>query len=134
MKHLTPFMTVTSSTLGERTFAVRYVPAGARYGLGNRLTTDQPLVEFYDTTYADDTADTDQHGFGPLGQFVSRYHPTSLLGEDHSMTGGVGGLLLDGAFREWSVDAESMEKVREWVRETRDRFAAVAAATAEATE
>lgn len=116
----TPVRTFTNSD--GRTFAVRIVPPGARYGRANVLTNDGPVMaEFYDTTTADD-GDGDfrpggRGGFGPLGQFVSRYNVPTLLGTDRYGTG-TGGLCLDGGAnaRVWRVDGDTMSAVREWLR------------------
>lgn len=103
----TPLRTFTNDK--GRTFAVRVLPAGARYGAGNRSVTDRAEVEFYDTTHADDAgAHNPAAGFGPIGQFVSRYHFGTLI--THS-----GGLTLDGGVPEWSLDAATMKQVTLWL-------------------
>jgi hypothetical protein len=107
-----------------RTFAVRLLPTGARYGRRNCVTNDSiALVEFYDTTYADDTTDDDldggAFGFGPLGQFVARYHVTTLLRLDEYRALFPGpGLCLDGGNAEvWTIDADTMTQVERWLSE-----------------
>lgn len=125
----TPFTTVTN--VHGRTFVVRYLPTGARYGRANCLVNEpgkfgygSPVVEFYDTTYADDSdgdytpGDKPLHGFGPLGQFVSRYNVASILGED-AYGSGTGALNLHGGVPVWYVDAETMLDVRDWLKKTR---------------
>lgn len=113
----TPFRTFTNTR--GRTFAVRVVPHGARYGRVNcLLNEDATLVEFYDTTYADDghgdyVVGT---GFGALGQFTGgRYFLSTLLGTDGTAGGGTGGLCIDGGVPEWDVDAATMSEVRAWL-------------------
>lgn len=107
----TPVRTFTTS--GGQSFAVRVLPTGARYGRTNALTCDHPTVEFYDTAYADDGRPGGQ-GFGPLGQFVSRYYVDTLLGHD-GHGGGSGGIDLYGGVREWEVDADTMTQIRTWL-------------------
>jgi hypothetical protein len=53
-----------------RTFNVRVIRRGERYGLGDALVhhTPDPLVEFWDATYEKDPRFT-----VGLGQFVARY-------------------------------------------------------------
>lgn len=100
----TPIRKVTTDA--GRTFTVRVLPVGARYGVNDACVIDDaPTVEFYDATYAD------QGGFGPLGQFVSRYHVAALVGR------GPGGLDLEGGLPQWLVDAATMEVVRAWLTE-----------------
>lgn len=122
----TPTMAVQAAN--GRWFAVRYLPLGARYGRANTLTVDDhEMVEFYDLTSADDSdgeyaVDVPQrYGFGPLGQFVSRLHVATLLGEDQwKSMGGAHGLCLDGGNpAEWSVDGSTMRVVLSWMRRTR---------------
>lgn len=90
-----------------RRFGVRVVRWGDRYGRDDCLTygdrdydrEHDPMIEFYDLTYAN------QRGFGPRGQFVSRYFRSTLF--DHQ-----GGLCLYGGEREdWSVPADAVLQV-----------------------
>lgn len=123
----TPIHTVT--TIVGRPFVVRYLPAGARYGVGGGLTASKPMVEFYDATHADDTAGDTGHGlpegFGPLGQFTGgRYLVETLLGED-GYGSGHGGLDIGGA--PWVIDAVTMDYVRVWLRATAERLEAAGA-------
>lgn len=77
-----------------RAFNVRAVFRGDRYGLGNALTHDgPPMVEFYDAFYAD------AKGFGPIGQFVSRYYLATLKLRPVSL------LSLQGDVPAWTVTA-----------------------------
>jgi len=88
-----------------RGWSVRLLRKGDNYGLNDVLTVNQeePLVEFYDATYANDA----RFDVG-LGQFVSRYYATSLAES-------AGGLNLDGGVAVWFVDADAMTEVREWI-------------------
>lgn len=100
-----------------RTFAVRMLPVGARYGREDCLTVDDDtLVDFYDTTHADDGAGWGD-GFGKLGQFVSRYYAATLLGLDkYSNTKPGEGLCLDGGNADvWTIDGTTMDAVRAWI-------------------
>jgi hypothetical protein len=82
-------------------FNVRVVRKGDRYGLSFCLThdKDEPLVEFYDARYP----------HTEFGQFVSRYHLSTILERDNA------GLCLDGGVPEWSVSANDMAAVRAWL-------------------
>lgn len=110
----TPFRTYTNDK--GRTFAVRYLPEGARYGRTNALTADCSTVEFYDTTSADDYPRDQYAGFGPLGQFVSRYDLATLR-EDRDYASGRRGLCLDGGGNAevWSIDGATMRRVMAWL-------------------
>jgi len=61
-------------------FRMRVVNNGDKYGRDMCLThsEDNPLIEFYDRRYSHDV---DPEGT-PLGQFVSRYYLSTLVGED----------------------------------------------------
>lgn len=113
MASKTPFALFTNDQ--GRTWTVRVLPVGARYGVHNMLTADAPTVEFYDTKFADDGAFA-RSGFGPLGQFVTRYNIATLLGID-GYGSGDGGLNMDGNVPVWTIDAETMKQVRTWLRE-----------------
>lgn len=102
---LTPLRTFTTDAY--RTFAVRLLPAGARLGTGP-VSNDSPdpVVEFWDTTYARDTNDGT---YGVLGQFVSRYRLSTLLAVR-------GGLCLEGsASVAWSLDNATLTAVQDWL-------------------
>ena len=86
---------------------VRIVYDGDRYGLRHCLVhhdagKNDPLVEFYDGTYAG------QDGFDPEGQFVSRYYLSTLLE-------GASGLLTTGLYLgddpSWRVPAAEMRGI-----------------------
>ena len=61
-----------------RSFNVRLVRRGDRYGLNDCLVHDQdePLVEFWDATYEHDPRFTPE-----LGQFAARYYLGTLTGK-----------------------------------------------------
>lgn len=88
-------------------FNVRIVFKGDKYGLRDCLTHEfeDPLVEFYDT----------QFDFTPHGQFVTRYYASTLLGLD-AWGRTTGGLVLDYGVESWVIDAESMDRIRDFVR------------------
>ena len=89
-------------------FNVRIVRKGDKYGLNNCLThdKDEPMVEFYDNRYPHT-----EHG-----QFVSRYYVATILGTDRYGSG-EGGLCLDGGNRDqWTVSAQDMDTVREYLK------------------
>jgi hypothetical protein len=82
-----------------REFAVRIVTKGMAYGYENCLihNLDEPLVEFYDTTYIEN--------FGPPGQFVTRYFLETLQRANNHC-----GLCLDGGSQAvWSIDYIAFE-------------------------
>lgn len=94
-------MIVTNAT--GRSFEVHVVAQGDRYGLHDSLVhrDRDPLVEFYDRTYAG------QKGYGARGQFVSNYYASTLAKD----VGQAVGLSLAGGFPEWYVDAAAMAEV-----------------------
>lgn len=83
-------------------FCVRIVEKGDTYGLNNCLThTDsEPLVEFYDKRFP----------HTEYGQFVSRYNLTTLLKMKKNL-----GLNLQGGVPDWSVNAQGMKEVLQWL-------------------
>ena len=93
-------------------FNVRIVRMGDKYGRNYCLThgEDKPLVEFYDSRYP----------HTEYGQFVSRYYVCTLL--ETSEGHGNRGLCLDGGVPSWTVSAEDMDTVREYLREQTDQF------------
>jgi len=96
-----------------RSFTVKIVRKGETYGLNNRLTHDEDdaLVEFYDAT---------RTGFGPEGQFVSRYYASTLLGEDTFSSRIRGqGICLQGDEPAWSIDGAAMEVVEAFTESNR---------------
>ena len=91
-------------TLERRPWLVRVVERDEAYGLNDCLTYKEfdPAVEFHDMARGLDNA-----------QFVSRYYLSTLRGRD-------GGLCLYGSESAWNVDADSMRKVRAWLREEQE--------------
>lgn len=89
-----------------RTFLVRVVNKGDKWGLNDCLTHDEddPLIEFYDLTNAN------TKGFGERGQFVSNYYARTLAEDAPSLH--KRGLCLDGGNADvWSIDAEALGPV-----------------------
>ena len=85
-------------------YNVRIVNAGDKYGRNDCLTNDkQPLVEFYDSRY-------DQADFMGRGQFVSRYYVDTIVRGEYP-----GGLSLDGGIPEWTVSADEMCQVKQYL-------------------
>lgn len=139
----TPTMAIQAGN-GEW-FAVRYLPNGARYGRGNRLTVDGgDTVQFWDLSSADDS-DGDygttpaRRGFGPLGNFTgASYFVATLLDDDpaawsHRRDLRETGLCLAGGVDAWNIDGGSMRIILSWMRRTRAELAAAAEAAAERT-
>ena len=86
-----------------RTFTVRIIHEGDRYGLNDCLTHDEsaPMVEFFDKTYEEAVFQIE--GFTPLGQFVSRYYLKTLAKDD----GADYGINLHGGVDVWRVSAQN---------------------------
>lgn len=102
----------TFTSRARRTFAVRVLPANARYGRDGSRVSDVAIVEFYDTTYADDTRHDETTGFGPLGQFVNRY----AFGEIIQHQGTLHLRTHDEAAQEaWAIDAATMKEITHWL-------------------
>lgn len=82
-----------------RTFNVRIVRSGERYGLADKLvhTEGDPLVEFWDATYENDPRFTVGRG-----QFVARYTLSTLTERAPS------GLALDMGIPVWTVTAANV--------------------------
>lgn len=104
-------MRVTNSSGDE--FEVRIIRKGERYGLNDCLVNDESdrffrpsdpiLVEFWD-------AGQDPKRFQGGCQFVNRYGLGTLL------SGGTDvGLNLYGGEPRWSIDADAMKSVYEWL-------------------
>jgi hypothetical protein len=85
-------------------FNVRIVKPGESYGLNFCLTNEGPktLVEFYDSRYT----------HTKYGQFVSRYYLETLLDGDTYPNG----LCLHGGVPSWSVSAQGMQEVLEFIK------------------
>jgi len=117
-----------TSTITNITFRIKLVLRGERHGLRDCLVHDQddPLVEFFDSRY-----DNSKFALG-LGQFISSYYLTTLLGLSQFGPGqhqrGLG-LDLQGGVPDWRVDGRSMNQVLVWAIKT---IAAKASATLDA--
>lgn len=87
-------------------FNIRIVNTGDKYGVNDCLTNDKaPMVEFYDARFT--------HGAdGARGQFVSRYYVETLINSYYPH-----GLCLDGGVPAWSVSADGMQQVIEYIKE-----------------
>lgn len=83
----------------EKSWLVKNVKQGDRYGLNNCLTHDKPtsMVEFYDTSNGE--------------QFVQRYYVDTFLGIGDGV-----GLMLDGGWSAWNLDGESVDSVKDWLK------------------
>ena len=107
-------MIVTNSE--GNTFEVRILRNGDKYGRANCLTwgeekysTGGDGVEFYDTHNSEDAS---------LWQMVSRYYIDTLL-NDYSTRAPIPeneGLDLHGGVPKWSIDGNTMAKVRQYLR------------------
>jgi hypothetical protein len=103
---------ITNAQTG-REFRVRIVKEGEAYGRDMCLIHDKvdPLVEFYDVKHEFDVAPDG----APLGQFVSRYYLSTLMGEGALSGPSIftedQGLNLDGGVDVWSIDAIGMADV-----------------------
>lgn len=87
-------------------FNVRIVNTGDRYGRNDCLINDKPpMVEFYDNRF-------DFPDFMGRGQFVSRYYVSTLLERQPDT-----GLCLDGGVPAWSVSAQDMEQVMQYIQQ-----------------
>lgn len=96
-------------------FTMRVVDPGDRYGKDMCLTNnwDGPLVEFYDRRWS---FDRDPDG-EVLGQFISRYHLSTLLEpDDHGKTVFDTGITLDGGAA-WSVGEMGMRSCLDALRD-----------------
>ena len=102
MSAATAIATATGPT--GRPFNVRLVQQGEQYGRNGCLIADtnDPMIEFYDATFAGKDPDTFA---GHLGQFVSRYCVRTLLATDWRE---ISCLDLDGGIPEWKVTGQSV--------------------------
>lgn len=83
-------------------FNVRVVNTGDKYGLNDCLVNNKtPIVEFYDSRFTKG---------GARGQFVSRYYVDTIL------DGSDCGLCLDGGVPDWTVSAQDMDTVRDFLK------------------
>ena len=91
-------------------FNVRVVNKGDKYGRDFVLTndSDKPLVEFYDARYP----------HTEFGQFITRYYVSTILGDNvHRLDEETGALHLDLGIPAWTVSAEDMATVRNFLKE-----------------
>lgn len=105
---LDPRIKVTRVTAANLTpFTVVYTPQGVRHPVfPAQDTTKGALVDFHDTRYPQ---------FGHFGQFTGgRYYVETVLGRD-GYGPGTGGLELQGGVDAWTLDAQSMATVRDWL-------------------
>ena len=85
-------------------YNVRIVNTGDKYGVNDCLTnTKAPMVEFYDARFK---SGWDQE----RGQFVTRYYVETLINSYYPH-----GLCLDGGVPAWTVSAEGMLQVIEFI-------------------
>jgi len=111
------YTNATTARIGPWT--VRLVFKGERYGRDGVMLNEQtmPMVEFYD-------AEQDKAKFGPWGQFVNRYHITTLLSRKHP--GMPLALCLHAGIPRWTVSGEHMSLVERWL-EMQSAYAAAKA-------
>lgn len=83
------------------------VKKGDKYGLENCLTynEDEPAVEFFDMS---SNKEQFEHGY-----FVARYYISTLLLHERGM-----GLALYGSHAAWTVYAEIIDEIIDWLEET----------------
>lgn len=87
-------------------FNVRIVNTGDKYGRNDCLVNNkEPMVEFYDARFSD-------RDFDGRGQFVSRYYISTLSSSQYP-----NGLCLDGGIPDWSVSADGMKQVLEFIQQ-----------------
>jgi len=98
-----------SAVLEVGHFAVVYLETGDPYGVAGHYTTEQPLVEFYDTRYRFQPVTP---GSEIAGQFTgARYYASTLLERPVNF-----GLMLDMSVPAWTVSAGDMHQVIGWLR------------------
>ena len=102
--------TIFITNADGRTFAVRILQDGARYGRNDCLTVEgETLVEFWDTTHAGE-----EHFHPVLGNFTGgRYYLSTLRGESRYSSGNLRqtGLCLHGGVPVWKVTGPNMAEV-----------------------
>lgn len=87
-------------------YNIRIVNTGDKYGRDDCLTNEkEQMVEFYDRRF-------DHKSSMGRGQFVSRYYTNTILSGEYP-----DGLCLDGGIPEWTVSAEGMKQVVEYLRQ-----------------
>lgn len=90
-----------------RVFNIRLVVKGMSYGINGCLIyqKDEPLVEFYDATYAN------RIGFSERGQFVEKYYLKTILGLNTNS-----GLILDEGVPEWQVSITNLKQIKDYCK------------------
>lgn len=73
---------------------VKRVDPGEYWGRNQCMKATQTLIEFWDARYSN---------FGPLGQFISNYNLSTLVGHDP-----MEGINLDGGVPDWEIDAAAL--------------------------
>lgn len=74
----------------------------------------EPIVRWYDGRYPHK-----KEGKIVLGQFVSSYYITTMLGDEFgARLGDSGGLCLDGGVPDWSVSQECAQEVADFLEES----------------
>jgi hypothetical protein len=74
----------------------------------------EPIVRWYDGRYPHK-----KEGKIVLGQFVSSYYITTMLGDEFgARLGDSGGLCLDGGVPDWSVSQECAKEVADFLEES----------------
>lgn len=100
-------------------YLTRIVFKGDRYGRDGCLTHDKddPVVEFYTLTEGDKDGSLSWDGVKGCW-FISRYYLSTFLGKsEYSRNGGPvkNGVCLDGAYPQFSLDAQDCQKVAAWI-------------------
>jgi hypothetical protein len=86
-------------------FNVRIVNTGEKYGLDDCLINEkEQMVEFYDSRF------DHKSGMG-RGQFVNRYYTSTILSGEYP-----NGLCLDFGIPEWTISANGMQQVADYLR------------------
>ena len=102
-----------------RPWIARLVHDGERYGRNFCLVHEgEVMVEFYDASVLDDPKWTasDKDEELELGQFVSRYFVSTLLGDEYSPPMSEGnGLDLQGNVPAWKICGETCRKFATWL-------------------
>lgn len=65
------------------------------------VINDNGIISFYDARFIE--------GFTEYGQFISSYFVSTFFERGYS------GLCLDGGIPDWTVSADGIEKVKQWV-------------------
>lgn len=91
----------------DNKFKLRLVNPGDAYGLNDALINEgEPMIEFYDGRQ-------DPAVFGERGQFITRYNVSTLIKRGAFPSG----LALDMGIPAWSVSADGMAQVMQFLQE-----------------